>query len=98
MRVLVLFCFVLVVSTAAALGAEWSITRYTIDSGGAVSIGGPFELASTIGQPDAGTAYGGAFTLTGGFWIAQPPGDCNATGGTNLLDYEGLADCLTGPR
>jgi hypothetical protein len=32
------------------------------------SIGGGYELAGTIGQPDAGVLTGGGYTLGGGFW------------------------------
>ena len=42
----------------------------TIDGGGAtVSSADGFTLGGTIGQPDAGTASDGLFTVSGGFWL-----------------------------
>jgi len=84
----------------AASGADdFTISRSTIDGGGTMnSTGGNFELSGTIGQPDAGSMSGGSFTLTGGFWFALPPGDCNTDGGVNLIDYDDLQSCLSGPN
>jgi len=52
--------------------AQFEISWYTIDGGGAMSsMGGTFDLAGTIGQPDAQAPpvmTGGTFELTGGFW------------------------------
>jgi len=40
----------------------------TIDCGAGISTGGSFQLAGTIGQPDAGAAMtGGSFSIIGGF-------------------------------
>jgi hypothetical protein len=47
---------------------SYSIDWYTIDGGGGTSQGGPYTLVGTVGQPDAHTSTGGAFTLHGGFW------------------------------
>ncbi len=82
-----------------ALADEFEITRYTIDGGGAMfSSGGDFELSGTVGQPDAGPIMSSAgFELTGGFWFQTPRGDCDSTGGVDLLDYDGFEPCLTGP-
>ena len=53
------------------------------------------------GQPDVGPGAlgmgGGDFTLTGGFWFALAPGDCNEDGGINLFDYSVFEACITGP-
>src|SRR6266404_701405 len=53
-------------------GGGYDLTWSTIDGGGAMnSTGGGFEVAGTIGQPDAQTApvmAGGNYQLTGGFW------------------------------
>ena len=38
-----------------------------VGAGGTVS-GGAYEIAATIGQPEAGQISGGAYTLGGGFW------------------------------
>jgi len=84
----------------AASGADdFMISRSTIDGGGTMnSTGGNFELSGTIGQPDAGSMSGGSFTLTGGFWFALATGDCNTDGGVNLIDYDDLEPCLSGPN
>ena len=34
--------------------------------------GGGYSLGATIGQPDAGAASGGAYSLRGGFWAGVP--------------------------
>lgn len=52
---------------------NFDLDWYTVDGGGATtSVGGVFELAGTIGQPDAGSPaaplFGGNFELIGGFW------------------------------
>ena len=81
---------------------EFAIPWHTIDAGGGVVAGGDFMISGTIGQPDAGTCTGGAFTLTGGFWAAPPhpqaAGDCNGDGTVGLYDFACLADCLQGPQ
>ena len=89
------------VATQAGGVAEepvFEINRFTIDGGGdMLSVGGGFELSGTIGQPDAGVLSGGGFTLAGGFWFGQSPGDSNEDGGINLLDYVELNACASGP-
>jgi hypothetical protein len=76
----------------------FEINRFTIDGGGdMLSVGGGFELSGTIGQADAGVLSGGGFTLAGGFWFGQSPGDSNEDGGINLLDYVELNVCASGP-
>jgi len=47
-----------------ALTLSW----WTVDSGGAGSVGGPYLLGGTIGQADAQTSSGGVYTVSGGFW------------------------------
>ena len=77
---------------------DFGIVRWTIDGGGMMwCTGGDFELSGTIGQPDAGIMEGERFTLTGGFWFEEPPGDYNSTGSVDLLDYGDLEPCLLGP-
>ena len=94
-----MFATVAVVTLGAALlAAPFEMTRSTIDGGGAVrSAGGDYELSGTIGQPDAGVLAGGSFEITGGFWFALPPGDCNDDGGTGLSDVAFFEECVTGP-
>jgi hypothetical protein len=61
------------------------------------SVGGMFVLSGTVGQPDAGTLSGGAFTVLGGFWFPQVPADCNVDGGVDLYDYATFEACMSGP-
>jgi hypothetical protein len=91
------------VPAVAALADDFDISWYTIDGGGGYSAGADFELEGTVGQTDAGTMSGGAFTLTGGFWAGVEtapliPGDCDADGDVDLGDYAVLAACLAGPE
>lgn len=87
-------------SLSNALGQNFTIDWYTIDGGGAMnSTGGTFSLSGTIGQPDAGPQggmSGGAFSLTGGFWVVGVPLPCggfhpcdtNCDGSINLFDID----------
>ncbi|MEK6799494.1 MAG: hypothetical protein AABZ12_11050 [Planctomycetota bacterium] len=89
---------VVLAMTASAPAQQYEISRYTIDGGGVMrSTGGAFELSGTIGQPDAGAMTGGGFELTGGFWFALAPTDCNEDGGVNLFDFDTFESCLSGP-
>ncbi len=57
----------------AQTGGGFDLKNTTVDAGGATfSTGGPYRLAGTIGQPDAGALSAGAYTLVGGFWSAMP--------------------------
>jgi hypothetical protein len=61
---------------ASALAQPFSIPWFSIDCGGQTApiTGGPFTLAGTIGQPDAGDAPGQPFSCTSGFWAAAAGG------------------------
>lgn len=86
------------VAALAVSAQDYEITRSTIDGGGVMhSTGGAFELSGTIGQPDAGVLAGPDFELTGGFWFALAPTDCNDDGGVDLADYDAFEACLSGP-
>ena len=88
----------LFVLAAVAVAQDAEMSRWTIDGGGLTySAGGDFELAGTIGQPDAGTMSNGDLTLSGGFWFSVATGDCNVDGGVNLIDLDDFTFCLTGP-
>ena len=55
-------------ATAGAPAQNYSVNWFRIAGGGGSSTGGVFTVRGTLGQPEAGTASGGAFSLTGGFW------------------------------
>ena len=64
---------------ALAQGGGYDLSWWTVDGGGTTSgTGGVYALAGTIGQPDAGTLSGGAYTLDGGFWgcLSAPASFC----------------------
>jgi hypothetical protein len=85
----------------AAWAATYDLSWRTIDGGGGRSTGGSFTLSGTIGQPDARFSSGGAFELTGGFWVpvgTPGPGDCDGDGDLDLADYACFANCLSGPE
>jgi hypothetical protein len=54
--------------TMAQTGGNYDLGWNTWDGGGGTSIGVPYELSGTIGQPDATTMIGVNYTLSGGFW------------------------------
>ena len=52
-----------------ASAQSFSLEGYVIAGGGGTSIGGPFAVSGTIGQPDASTvSSGGNYAVQGGFW------------------------------
>ena len=63
------------VAAVTVLAQSFSIDWHTIDGGGGTSTGGVYSVSGTIGQPDAGVANGGNYSLAGGFWgaIQTPP-------------------------
>ena len=73
MRRLLMLCIVLVilVMPSRATG-PYEISWYTIDGGGGTSVGGPYVLSGTIGQPDADWSRAGGYELLGGFWSGGP--------------------------
>jgi hypothetical protein len=59
----------------AQTGGGYDLTWSTIDGGGGGSTGGGYQLAGTLGQPDAGaTLSGGVYSLSGGFWAGASTG------------------------
>ncbi|MCO6436651.1 MAG: hypothetical protein J5J06_06140 [Phycisphaerae bacterium] len=79
---------------------EYEINRAAIDGGGVMyssDAGAAYGVSGTIGQWDAGTMTGGGYELTGGFWFALPPGDCNSDAAVNLLDHRDFVACMAGP-
>lgn len=83
-----------VIGGAGPASAQFAITRFTIDGGGAtLSSGGSFGLGGTVGQPDAGLLSGAGFVLRGGFWfgggtataVGDLPGDTAGVSGAPLV-------------
>jgi hypothetical protein len=74
----------------------FDLSWYTIDCGAETSSGGSFQLAGTIGQPDAGAAMtGGNFALVGGF--APGVGEPTAIPCPADIFPVGAADGIVGP-
>jgi hypothetical protein len=74
-------CFLALVLLGPVMSARaqsYDISWYKIAGGGGTSTNGSYSLSGTIGQVDAGTMSGGAYTLAGGFWgifsTVQVPG------------------------
>jgi hypothetical protein len=60
----------LLIFSSVATAQNYSIDWFSIDGGAGTSVGGPYSLTGTIGQPDANQQpmTGGIFSLNGGFW------------------------------
>lgn len=60
---------VLLISVGTLMAQEgFSVTSWTVDGGGGVSVGGNVTVTGAIGQPDAGAPLsGGNYHLSGGF-------------------------------
>jgi hypothetical protein len=92
----------LVMATSPSLSQPPAIDWYTIDGGGGTSSGGVFVVMGTVGQPDAGTMSGGAFTLNGGFWVGGTAGgptcdpDVNCDGSSDGFDVEVMEQAVGG--
>lgn len=70
----VVLVLALFVSGAALAAGSYTLSWWTVDSGGGSSSGNGYTLSGTLGQPDAGTlASGGGYTLAGGFWHGGAP-------------------------
>ena len=55
-------------ASASVRAQSFAIDWFTIDGGGGTSTGGVYSVSGTLGQPDAGAASGGNYSLIGGFW------------------------------
>jgi hypothetical protein len=83
-----LVCTVIMTAGTAALAfpGEFQLRRSTLYCGGGTSAGGVFRVTGTLGQTAVGTAAGGDFTLSGGYWAAGGggipcPADCGDDNG-----------------
>jgi hypothetical protein len=65
----------LILAARAAVVAQtgYELNWWTVDGGGGASTGEAYALGSTAGQPDTGTATGGDYALSGGFWAGTGP-------------------------
>ena len=82
---------VILIAVGAAAGtvrAQYTLTWTSIDGGGATvpAAGGPYTVACTVGQPDAGSSAGGVYGCIGGFWGAALGEACyaNCDGSTGV--------------
>jgi hypothetical protein len=83
-----------VVQAVVWAGDGYHIDRHSIDGGvGAVS-GNSFSLWGTIGQPDAGVANGGTFSIVGGLHgiAIDGAGDCVDAAGCADAQNDGIRD------
>jgi hypothetical protein len=63
------------VSRPGIAQSAYQLPNWVVAGGGGSATGDDWELAGTLGQPEAGPALtGGAFSLTGGFWTAFEAG------------------------
>jgi hypothetical protein len=73
LRCAVVAALVLPLEYGMAEGDPLSISRWTIDVGGAgFSRVGTWTLAGTVGQHDAGRVQNGTYSVSGGFWGPGP--------------------------
>jgi hypothetical protein len=76
-----LMALVLMVGTAvyaASPSGGFSIPWWTADSGSCSSRGGSYNLAGSVGQPDASFSSGGSYSLQGGFRSVPGTGGCTS--------------------
>ena len=65
---LVVAGLLLAAGTAYAQATVFTLSWWTVDSGGGDLSGTGYTLSGTTGQPDAGTLSGSGYSLAGGFW------------------------------
>ncbi len=82
----------------AQSGGPYTLTWSSIDGGGLTqpSTGGPYTVAGTIGQPDAGPLeLGPPFTFAGGFWNQTVAPACRADfNGSGAVSVQDIFDFL----
>jgi len=72
MKKLIIAFFTVYLFITVPVYADYAVSRYTVDGGGGVSIGGNYIVRGTLGQPDAAVSAGGSYELLGGFWPGGP--------------------------
>jgi uncharacterized repeat protein (TIGR01451 family) len=80
--------------SAQTYGVSW----HTVDGGGAQGlVAGPYGLAGTTGQPDAGPALaGGVYVVGGGFWVAFIPSGGGGQADLAVTKTDGQATAVPG--
>jgi hypothetical protein len=75
-RTVVLTCLLApAIAVAATWSVQYSVHWRTRDTGGATfSSNATYRLGGTAGQHDPGLLTGGAYRLSGGFWVQRPQG------------------------
>jgi hypothetical protein len=67
-RTAIWLSLLLLANEGAHAQTSYSVDWWKIAGGGGASTGGVYSASGTIGQPDAGQASGGNFTVVSGFW------------------------------
>ena len=55
-------------AASALAGNSFELSWSVVGAGGGASEGGDYALQGTAGQPEAGEATGGIYTLASGYW------------------------------
>ena len=89
---------VLLALAASPAAAQYEISWWTVDGGGATgATGGTFTLSGTAGQPDAGGPYaGGTYTLHSGFWSIAAGGSAGLIADLAITKTDGTATAVPG--
>jgi uncharacterized repeat protein (TIGR01451 family) len=89
---------VLLALAASPAAAQYQISWWTVDGGGAVgATGGTFALSGTAGQPDAGGPYaGGSYTLHSGFWSIAAGGSAGLIADLAITKTDGSLTAVPG--
>ena len=66
--ILVVLALLAVLTTVALAQGGYAMTRSVIAGGGGFSVGGPYDLEGTIGQPLTGVSAQGDYEVSSGFW------------------------------
>jgi uncharacterized repeat protein (TIGR01451 family) len=83
---------------ATPAAAQYQISWWTVDGGGAMgATGGAYTLSGTAGQPDAGGPYaGGTYTLHSGFWSIAAGGTAGLIADLAITKTDGAATAVPG--
>jgi len=89
---------VLLALAASPAAAQYEISWWTVDGGGAVgAAGGSFTLSGTAGQPDAGGPYaGGSYTIHSGFWSIAAGGSAGLIADLAITKTDGSLTAVPG--